>query len=127
MSERTRGKWRVVVVLAALAWLWASPAIADHPIGVDGELLLGWCKRTPGGLPNEPVGTLCEGFILGVVDAHGERNTIYGFRNCLPHSVTIGLLRDVVEKWLRDHPGKLHLTAHGLIAEALSQDFPCTP
>lgn len=126
-SANRRARWRVVVILAASAWWWVSPAVADHPIGADGNLLLGWCKRMPGGLPNERVSERCEAYILGVVDAHGDRSTIYGFRNCLPHSATIRQLRDIVEKWLQDHPEKLHLTAHGLVAEALSRDFPCPP
>jgi len=119
-------KWRVCVMLAASAWFWTAPVIADHQIGADGSLVLGWCERSPDGLASEPVSARCEGYLLGVLDAHGDRNTIHGFHNCLPHSATIGQLRDAIVKWLQGHTEKLHQPGHSLVAEALSEEFPCT-
>ncbi len=109
-----------VVVLA-----WTLPVFADSRIAVAGDELYSWCKTTRGGLPNEPVGVYCAGFLNGIVDVHGEKTTIYGHRACLPLSVTVRRLREIVVTWLEDHPDKLHLVAHGLVGEALSEAFPC--
>jgi hypothetical protein len=114
-----------LVFLVVLAWLGASPAAADSRIGVDGKTLYGWCRTTPGGVPNEPVGGYCAGFIHGVVDVHGEKTNIYGYRTCLPISVTIRQMRKTVVTWLEDHPDRLDLLAHGLVGQALSAAFPC--
>lgn len=75
--------------------------------------------------PVNPSVAYCAGFIHGVVGVHGERTTIYGHRACLPLSVTVRRLREIVVKWLEDHPEKRHLIAHGLLGEALSQTYPC--
>ena len=80
---------RICAFLVILALSGASPLFAESRVDVDGNALYGWCRTTPGGLHNEPVGGSCAGFIHGVVDVHGEKTTIYGFRACLPHSVTI--------------------------------------
>ncbi len=77
-----------MVFLFVLTWLGASPAGADSRRGVDGNTLSGWGRTNPGGVPSEPVGGYCVGFIHGVVDVHGEKTTIYGYRTCLPISVT---------------------------------------
>ena len=116
---------RICAFLVILALSGASPLFAESRVDVNGNALYGWCRTTPGGLPNEPVGGYCAGFIHGVVDVHGEKTTIYGFRACLPHSVTIRELRDIVVKWLEGHPARRHLIAHGLVGEALSEAYPC--
>ena len=114
-----------MVFLFVLAWLGASPAGADSRIGVDGNTLYGWCRTNPSGVPNQPVGRYCAGFIHGVVDVHGEKSTIYGYRTCLPISVTIRRMRKIVVTWLENHPDRRDLLAHGLVGQALSEAFPC--
>ncbi len=112
-----------IIFLVVLAW--TLPVFADSRIPVHGSELYGWCKATSGGLPSEPVGVYCAGFLNGIVDVHGEKTAIYGHRTCLPLSITIRQMRDIVVKWLEDHPEKLQLLAHGLVGEALSEAFPC--
>ena len=116
---------RICFFLVILALSGASSLFAESRVNVDGNALYGWCRTQPRGLPNERVGGYCAGFIHGVVDIHGERTTIYGYRVCLPISVTVRQLRKIVVKWLEDHPEKRHLIAHGLVGEALSQTYPC--
>jgi len=124
-SEREVVMRGVLVFLAVLVWWGASPAYAESRVAVDGTTLYGWCKTTTGGLPSEPVAGYCAGFINGVVGVHGEKTTIYGYRACLPLSVTIRELRTIVVKWLEDRPEEWRLVAHGLVGRALSEAFPC--
>lgn len=86
---------------------------------------MGGVRPLPGGLPTEPVGSYCAGFINGVVDVHGEKTTIYGYRACLPLSITVRQMREIVVRWLEEHREKHDLIAHGLVGEALSESFPC--
>ena len=113
-----------MVFLFVLAWLGASPAGAESRIGVDGNTLYGWCRTNPGAVSSEHVGGYCASFIHGVVDVHGEKTTIYGYRTCLPISVTIRRMRKIVVAWLEDHREKHDLIAHGLVGKALSEAFP---
>ncbi|MCZ6606103.1 MAG: Rap1a/Tai family immunity protein, partial [Alphaproteobacteria bacterium] len=51
---------------------------------------------------------------------------VQGFRACIPSDeVPIRQLTDVVKKWLEDHPAVRHYPARGLVAQALSEVFPC--
>lgn len=50
---------------------------------------------------------------------------VNNFRACIPHDVTSEQLRDVVAKWLADHPEMRHYAAAGVVAEALQTAFPC--
>ena len=116
---------RICFFLVVLSSLGISPVFAETRVEVHGNLLYGWCRTQPGGLPNERVGRYCAGFINGVVDVYGEKTTIYGYPACLPLSVTVRQIRKIVVTWLEDHPEKRHLIAHGLVGEALSNAYPC--
>ncbi len=66
----------------------------------------------------------CLGFtsaVAGIVDTE----TIYGWRACIPDGVTRGQLRDIMVKFLDDHPEKLHHSAASLAARAYEEVFPC--
>lgn len=47
------------------------------------------------------------------------------FRACIPMTVKSEQARDVVTKFLEDHPELRHYAAAGLVGEALSKAFPC--
>lgn len=68
----------------------------------------------------------CLGYIAGVADALNG-NRIGEFQACIPdgRGVSEVQLRVIVLNWLRSRAGLRHLTAAGLIAEALSEAFPC--
>ena len=63
----------------------------------------------------------CSGFIMGAADAFPASNRI-----CIPEGVTYEQVRDVVRKYLGDHPEKLQKLAHGLVEEAIRKAFPCS-
>lgn len=50
---------------------------------------------------------------------------VNNFRACIPKAVKSEQVRDVVIKFLDDHPELRHYAASGLVAEAISKAFPC--
>jgi hypothetical protein len=65
-------------------------------------------------------GGLYDGFIWGI-----SRGLTFVDIYCPPLTVNNGQERDIVSKFLKDNPEKLHLQAHLLIIEALMNVFPC--
>jgi Rap1a immunity proteins len=91
----------------------------------DGNYLLGSCQisvRNMDGIGDHSAGEawrdgFCSGIVLGILYASPLV--------CQDPNVTLGQGIRVVDKYLRDHPEKLHLTGLQLAREALSQAFPC--
>ena len=52
---------------------------------------------------------VCIGYIMGIVDDFGEEPHTSTCR--LPRHITAAQVRDVVVKYLRDHPAERHLSA----------------
>jgi len=71
----------------------------------------------------------CHGYITGVSDMEGINTAAHPEqrRSCIPEDVTNGQIKDVVLKYLRDHPEDRHLLAAILIVEAVSKAFSCKP
>ena len=71
---------------------------------------------------------VCIGFVAGVADTLAVGTGILGLgRACFPEQVTEGQARDVVKRYLEQHPERRHYTAANLVAEALVEAFPCPP
>jgi hypothetical protein len=60
---------------------------------------------------------VCNGLVTGIMYASP---TV-----CHDPDVTLGQAMRVLEKYLQDHPEKLHLSGSALTDEALTQAFPC--
>jgi Ssp1 endopeptidase immunity protein Rap1a len=92
---------------------------------MSGNTLLTSCRST-----NR---TECIGYIAGLLDMYGfmeaaEEGTLKKAGNrpfCIPDSVTIDQLADVVVKFLDAHPTHRHYEAAGLLAGAFMEGFPC--
>jgi len=67
---------------------------------------------------------VCSGYVVAIADAMAI-NTINTFRACVPLNSTWGQIARISIKYLREHPEQLHHAAHGLVAAALSEAFPC--
>lgn len=59
------------------------------------------------------------GYVLGVHDL--GRNALH----CSPTGVASGQVRDIVSAYLRSFPARRHLSADGLISDALGLVWPC--
>ena len=69
---------------------------------------------------------LCSGYVAAIVDVLANDNSVNGFRACLPRrGITVDKVTNVVRQYLERNPKERHLAAVGLVAEALSQAFPC--
>jgi hypothetical protein len=59
------------------------------------------------------------GYIAGVVDSMNQ--IVF----CLPSTVTVGQLNDMIRNYLRNTPAERHLPADVIIVKAFGVAFPC--
>jgi hypothetical protein len=62
----------------------------------------------------------CLGYVLGVADTLGATGNA-----CIPPGITEDQTKDLVIKYLRDHPESRHLGAASQIGISLMATFPC--
>jgi hypothetical protein len=89
---------------------------------MDGSALLDAC--------DDPThGARCQGYIMGVADAVSVvqlvGDTIKGRRVCIPKSVALSQVTDIVVAYVRAHPGLHQRAAAALVGRSLFQSFPC--
>lgn len=71
------------------------------------------------------------GYIEGAEDTTSYYNAVDevlqrgGPMYCIPRTATLGQLRLVLLKYLRDNPETLHYSAAGAIKSAFTKAFPC--
>lgn len=78
-------------------------------------------------------GVACIYYVQGIIDGGVHLNRvgknqliiISGFRHCSSDNVTGGQLRDVVKRYLEEHPERRHWAAANIVGEALEEAFPC--
>jgi Rap1a immunity proteins len=101
----------------------AFVALATTQSGAaDGTLLYKSCMDKS---PYSALGLACEAYIRGFQDGMGAGSTVGSRISCLPQQNMVVQDRLIIEKFLREHPEKLHLEAGLLVFEALVQAFPC--
>jgi hypothetical protein len=66
----------------------------------------------------------CYGYIDAITDVL-RGNTVNAFEACIPSNVEAGQLKDIVVQFLLLNPSQRHLGADGLVANAISEAFPC--
>jgi hypothetical protein len=67
---------------------------------------------------------VCNGYIRAITDVMFNY-PFAGLQACFPEGVTRGQVVRVSVKFLREHPGLLHLSAYNNVASALLVAFPC--
>jgi hypothetical protein len=86
----------------------------------DGNQLLVRCNNSP---------LFCRGYVAGIADVmSGTQAMVTGWRACLPSPVTVHTVdkeHDVVISFLTVHPEMRNEIAASLVAQALSEVFPC--
>lgn len=108
----------MVAYISGLVIFWTPPATALASF-IDAKMLSDACE-------DEASKSLCLGFVAGVADSFDCADTNFGYTwDRDQYNVTVGQLKKVSEKYLRDHPESLHLAAASLVARALSEAFPC--
>jgi pantothenate kinase type III len=72
-------------------------------------------------IPSNTAEGMCLGYVVGVMSVMEYINVV-----CRPVKSTHSQAALVVQKYLADHPEKLHINADELVLDALQQAFPCT-
>ena len=112
---------KTVAIAAALAVLVLVSAAASALAAgswVNGNELKKYCSS------NSYERGICLGFTSAVANIVANE-PVAGWRACIPDGVTRGQLRDIMVKFLDDHPEELHLEAASLAARAYKEAFPC--
>lgn len=110
------------VILMLLGAISPTPAVAGFKTGND---LLRECEAGDGPKPSMLMWGTCAGYVIGAADAIGFWTAVEDGQSCIPTSSQAGQLRDIVVKYLRDHPETRHFEAYALIHVALGQAFSC--
>lgn len=107
----------ILVLFGALALAKSAPADFKNA-----EELYDLCVA-----PNDVrANSFCVGYVAAIGDVLGTGDgNISGWRACLPSSATQGEVAKAAVKWLKDHRGNGAVGASDVIAQALSQAYPC--
>ncbi len=100
-----------VIVLALFCCAAASAAADTRWSAFNGNRLLQAC---------ESESALCEGYILGVVDARYTEGTF-----CVSRETSTAQIVETVKRYLGDRPELGHVAASSLVGDALAETFPC--
>jgi hypothetical protein len=107
---------KLLVAGVAVAALMSGSAHAGS--GMTGNELLQECTAK---------GYDSQGYCLGIVFGFVTGNTIEASSSiCIPEHVNRGQTRDVVVRYLQQHPEKRHLQIEMLLNDALAEAFPCS-
>lgn len=105
--------------LAVLLWLVSLPVPAEVlPTFFDGRDVLEYCDGKQ---------ALCQGFLIGVNDAHAAMVDAGGFAPlyCPPADVLGKELTDIAIRYLRDNPQFRYTPAGSSALVAWMESFPC--
>jgi Ssp1 endopeptidase immunity protein Rap1a len=110
---------RAILVSTVVVLMLARPAAATT-----GNELKAWMNEGEAVEAARPGAKLLKaGQYMGYVAGVGE--ALDGLAWCSRPGVTLGQTMDVVSKYLRDNPEKLHEPAGLLVLNALGNAFPC--
>ena len=111
-----------------LAAVLTTTVLACGPAGaasVSGQQLLSLCTANMGGSGNAIEAAECMGYIVGVADTFDCVEAEHGYRWNSRAEVTQPHLALLVIQYLQTHPAARASTGHMIVAQALSDAFPC--
>ena len=106
---------RAMTIYKPTAAILLAAAHCTPAQGFNGNQLYTACQAAPETFESG----FCMGYIAGVVEKGGISYL------CMPQDVTFDQFRDIVRKFLREHPERRHEHASGLVDEAHASAFPC--
>lgn len=113
-------KQTIIIGAVLILNLPVSGNVVAETDGLSGAYL----KKICASYVDRPANTLegmCVGYVVGVMSVMEYMNVL-----CRPAGSTHAQAALVVQKYLSEHPEKLHLTADELVLDALQEAFPCT-
>jgi Rap1a immunity proteins len=69
--------------------------------------------------------SLCMGYITAIRDIMANGSPLFGKKACIPATVDMGQIVDIVKNEIHSHPESRHLPAAMLVSKAFANDFPC--
>ena len=121
----------ILVALVLFGLVVRDEAAADF---YDGKMLLQDCQGGDDQQETQNFAGLsqwgtCVGYIAAVVDTMSNASLTAGSVNtqqlCVSEHVQLSQLKDIVLRWLNDHPEKSQSAASLLVFQALKEKFPC--
>ncbi|WP_340099020.1 Rap1a/Tai family immunity protein [Sinorhizobium fredii] len=109
---------KLMLAAAAATLAAATPAAAsDYFYFENGNKLLRACDG------DAYAKGFCLGYVTGISDALNGFRQVNNLPRCTERMVTTGQARDVVLKYLKDHPEQRHRPAAGLAMTAIVEGF----
>jgi hypothetical protein len=105
------------VAASLLVLLAAGAAHAQRVSNVKGTTLMKACTG--------PSALQCDAYVDGFADAISAAGKDHALA-CIPIAATGTELRDVLVKFLKDHPEDQHLQASALAKRAFAKAYPCS-
>ena len=109
---------RIASLAALLNTVMCNNVIAE-PTDISGAYLKKICASYVEKPANASDG-MCIGYVVGILGVMEHIDVL-----CLPAKSTHSQATLVVQKYLSEHPEKLHLNAAELVIDALQEAFPC--
>lgn len=89
-----------------------------------GNSLYSTCTTEKGESTHYQDESFCVGYIAGVADGLETMQELAGRKSCTPDAITQGQIRDVVKKYITEHPEKRHYTAASIVIMAIINAYP---
>jgi hypothetical protein len=112
-------KTRIITTAILLGTVISSNASANFD-NVSGASLKRICTSFLD-VPANMSDGMCIGYVVGIMSVMDYMNVL-----CMPEKSSHAQATLVVQKYLSDHPEKLHANAEELVFDALHEAFPCT-
>ena len=110
----------IATLIAACALATAPPALADNTVSDDGHEFYENCTDTSLYMQG-----FCLGYVRGLLHGYEVLRVGIGAPACIPSSVTMGDLRDIVVRYIGRHPADRGEPALVLFARAVNDKWGC--
>lgn len=111
----------LLLALPLLALVQATPALAQTI--TDGASLRERCRMVQ--ITDPTAGRHCQGYIGAIVDIMAAGHRLDGRAACPPDPTERYELTKTVKAWIKEHPQVLKDAAYSVVAQALSETYPC--
>lgn len=115
-------KAKYLITAVVVAFGMPSPVDASY---ISGNQLYQDCVADKSDSVYYSKSARCSAYIVGAVDAWELAAAMTNRPLCVPDSVTVGQLKDVVEAYLRANPAKRHYSGANLVGLAINEAFGC--
>ena len=118
IAQRLRAAAALLLLLPVATSLAAAGPTAHLTYATGSMLFLGLTSKKPSELG------IARGYIGAVADI-GATEPVNGFLFCVPATVKLEQLGDVVRDWLDRHPESRNYAGKGVVGAALADAYPC--